>query len=108
MFVYHERVPVGGRAPIVPWNFPLMMAVWKLAPALTTGCTVVLKAAEQTPVTALRLAELAKEAGFPDGVVNVVNGDGAVGAALVDHPGVNKIAFTGSTAVGREIGSKAG
>jgi acyl-CoA reductase-like NAD-dependent aldehyde dehydrogenase len=68
----------------------------------------VLKAAEQTPVTALRLAELVKEAGFPDGVVNVVNGDGAVGAALVDHPGVNKIAFTGSTSVGREIGSKAG
>lgn len=108
MFVYTERVPVGVCAQIVPWNFPLMMAVWKLAPALTTGCTVVLKAAEQTPVTALRLAELAKEAGFPDGVVNVVNGDGSVGAALVDHPGVNKIAFTGSTAVGREIGSKAG
>jgi acyl-CoA reductase-like NAD-dependent aldehyde dehydrogenase len=108
MFVYTERVPVGVCAQIVPWNFPLMMAVWKLAPALTTGCTIVLKAAEQTPVTALRLAELVKEAGFPDGVVNVVNGDGAVGAALVDHPGVNKIAFTGSTSVGREIGSKAG
>jgi acyl-CoA reductase-like NAD-dependent aldehyde dehydrogenase len=108
MFVYTKRVPVGVCAQIVPWNFPLMMAAWKLAPALTTGCTVVLKAAEQTPLTALRLAELAKEAGIPDGVVNVVNGDGAVGAALVDHPGVNKIAFTGSTQVGREIGAKAG
>lgn len=108
MFVYTERVPVGVCAQIVPWNFPLLMAIWKLSPALTTGCTVVLKAAEQTPVTALRIAELVKEAGFPDGVVNVVNGDGSVGAALVDHPGVNKIAFTGSTAVGREIGAKAG
>ena len=108
MFVHTQRVPVGVCAQIVPWNFPLMMAVWKLAPALTTGCTVVLKAAEQTPITALRLAELAKEAGIPDGVINVVNGDGAVGAALVDHPGINKIAFTGSTSVGREIGAKAG
>jgi acyl-CoA reductase-like NAD-dependent aldehyde dehydrogenase len=108
MFVYTQRVPVGVCAQIVPWNFPLMMGVWKLAPALTAGCTVVLKAAEQTPLTALRLGELVIEAGFPEGVVNVVNGDGAVGAALVDHPGVDKIAFTGSTAVGREIGSKAG
>ncbi len=108
MFVYTRRVPVGVCAQIVPWNFPLLMASWKLAPALTTGCTVVLKAAEQTPLTALRIAELAKEAGFPDGVINVVNGDGATGAALVDHPGVNKIAFTGSTSVGREIGAKAG
>lgn len=108
MFVYTQRVPVGVCAQIVPWNFPLMMAVWKLAPALTTGCTVVLKAAEQTPITALRLGELVIEAGIPAGVVNVVNGDGATGAALVDHPGVNKIAFTGSTKVGREIGSKAG
>ena len=108
MFVYTQRVPVGVCAQIVPWNFPLLMAIWKLCPALTTGCTVVLKAAEQTPVSALRIAELVKEAGFPDGVVNVVNGDGAVGAKLVDHPGVNKIAFTGSTSVGREIGAKAG
>jgi acyl-CoA reductase-like NAD-dependent aldehyde dehydrogenase len=108
MFVYTQRVPVGVCAQIVPWNFPLMMGVWKLAPALTTGCTVVLKAAEQTPLTALRLGELVIEAGFPEGVVNVVNGDGAVGAALVDHPDVDKIAFTGSTSVGREIGSKAG
>lgn len=108
MFVYTRRVPVGVCAQIVPWNFPLMMAAWKIAPALTTGCTIVLKAAEQTPLTALRLAELAIEAGIPAGVLNVVNGDGATGAALVDHPGVNKIAFTGSTSVGREIGAKAG
>jgi aldehyde dehydrogenase (NAD+)/phenylacetaldehyde dehydrogenase len=108
MFVYTQRVPVGVCAQIVPWNFPLMMAVWKLAPALTTGCTVVLKAAEQTPLTALRLGGLVLEAGFPEGVVNIVNGDGATGAALVEHRGVDKIAFTGSTAVGREIGAKAG
>lgn len=108
MFVYTQRVPVGVCAQIIPWNFPLLMAVWKISPALTTGCTVVLKPAEQTPLTALRLGELAIEAGFPDGVINVINGDGKVGAALVDHPGVDKIAFTGSTAVGREIGKKAG
>jgi acyl-CoA reductase-like NAD-dependent aldehyde dehydrogenase len=108
MLVYTQRVPVGVCAQIIPWNFPLLMAVWKLAPALTTGCTVVLKPAEQTPLTALRIAELATEAGIPDGVVNVVNGDGTTGAALVEHPGVDKIAFTGSTAVGREIGARAG
>lgn len=107
-FVYTQRVPVGVCAQIIPWNFPLLMAAWKLAPALTTGCTVVLKPAEQTPLTALRIGELAIEAGFPEGVVNVINGDGKVGAALVDHPKVDKIAFTGSTAVGREIGKKAG
>ena len=93
---------------IIPWNFPLMMAAWKLAPALAAGCTAVLKPAEQTPLTALRLGDLALEAGLPPGVLNVVTGDGETGAALVDHPGVDKIAFTGSTAVGREIGAKAG
>src|SRR5262249_53986679 len=81
---------------------------WKVAPALAAGCTIVLKPAEQTPLTALRLGELALEAGIPPGVLNVVTGDGATGAALVDHPGVDKIAFTGSTVVGREIGAKAG
>ena len=85
-----------------------MMAAWKLAPALAAGCTAVLKPAEQTPLTALRLGELVLEAGFPEGVLNVVTGDGETGAALVDHPGVDKISFTGSTAVGREIGAKAG
>jgi acyl-CoA reductase-like NAD-dependent aldehyde dehydrogenase len=105
---YTRKEPVGVCAQIVPWNYPLMMAAWKLAPVLATGCTTVLKPAEETPLTALRLAELALEAGIPAGVVNVVAGDGATGAALVDHPGVDKIAFTGSTEVGREIGGKAG
>jgi acyl-CoA reductase-like NAD-dependent aldehyde dehydrogenase len=108
MHCYTRREPVGVCAQIVPWNFPLLMAIWKLAPALAAGCTVVLKPAEQTPLSALRLGELALEAGLPPGVLNVLSGDGATGAALVDHPGVDKIAFTGSTAVGREIGAKAG
>jgi len=84
------------------------MAAWKTAPALAAGCTIVLKPAEQTPLTALRLGELALEAGIPPGVLNVVTGDGETGAAIVDHPGVDKISFTGSTAVGREIGAKTG
>ena len=108
MHVYTRREPVGVCGQIIPWNFPLLMAAWKVAPALAAGCTVVLKPAEQTPLTALRLGELALEAGIPEGVLNVVTGDGETGAALVDHPGVHKIAFTGSTAVGREIGAKAG
>jgi acyl-CoA reductase-like NAD-dependent aldehyde dehydrogenase len=105
---YTRREPVGVCGQIVPWNFPLLMAIWKLAPALAAGCTIVLKPAEQTPLSALRLGELALEAGLPPGVLNVLTGDGETGAALVDHPGVDKIAFTGSTAVGREIGAKAG
>jgi acyl-CoA reductase-like NAD-dependent aldehyde dehydrogenase len=108
MHCYTRREPVGVAAQIIPWNFPLLMAAWKLGPALASGCTVVLKPAEQTPLSALRLGELALEVGFPPGVVNVLTGDGSTGAALVDHPDVDKIAFTGSTAVGREIGSKAG
>ncbi len=107
IFTYTRREPVGVCGQIIPWNFPILMAAWKLGPALATGCTVVLKPAEQTPLTALRLAELALEAGIPEGVVNVVTGDGSTGALLVEHPGVDKIAFTGSTAVGREIGAKA-
>jgi acyl-CoA reductase-like NAD-dependent aldehyde dehydrogenase len=106
--VYTSREPVGVCAQIIPWNFPMLMAAWKLGPALAAGCTVVLKPAEQTPLSALRLGELALEAGIPPGVVNVLTGDGSTGAALVDHPGVDKIAFTGSTEVGREIGAKAG
>src|SRR3954447_26697823 len=105
--VYTLREPVGVAGQIIPWNFPLLMAAWKLGPALAAGCTVVLKPAEQTPLTALRLGELALEAGIPEGVLNVVTGDGSTGAALVDHPGVDKLAFTGSTEVGREIGAKA-
>ncbi|HEX8073356.1 MAG TPA: aldehyde dehydrogenase family protein [Thermoleophilaceae bacterium] len=108
MFVYTRKEPVGVCGQIIPWNFPLLMAAWKIAPALAAGCTVVLKPAEQTPLTALRLGQLVQEAGFPEGVINVLTGDGETGKALVEHPGVNKIAFTGSTAVGREIGATAG
>jgi acyl-CoA reductase-like NAD-dependent aldehyde dehydrogenase len=108
MLCYTRREPVGVCGQIVPWNFPLLMAAWKVAPALAAGCTSVLKPAEQTPLTALRVGELALEVGFPPGVLNVITGDGSTGAALVDSPGVDKIAFTGSTAVGREIGAKAG
>ena len=108
MHVYTRREPVGVCGQIIPWNFPLLMAAWKIGPALAAGCTVVLKPAEQTPLTALRLGDLATDAGLPDGVVNVVAGDGQTGALIVDHPGVDKVAFTGSTAVGREIGQKAG
>jgi acyl-CoA reductase-like NAD-dependent aldehyde dehydrogenase len=108
MLCYTRREAVGVCGQIVPWNFPLMMAAWKISPALAAGCTIVLKPAEQTPLSALRLGELALEVGFPPGVLNVLTGDGETGAALVDDPGVDKIAFTGSTAVGREIGAKAG
>jgi len=95
--------PIGVAGQIIPWNFPLMMAAWKLAPALAAGNTCVLKPAETTPLSALILAEILQQAGLPDGVVNIVTGDGATGSALVDHPGVDKIAFTGSTGVGRLI-----
>src|SRR5436190_12061337 len=108
MFAYTRREPVGVAGQIIPWNFPLLMMSWKIGPALAAGCTIVLKPAEQTPLTALRVGELALEAGIPAGVFNVITGDGSTGAALVDHPGVDKIAFTGSTAVGREIGERAG
>ncbi len=101
---YTLREPIGVVGQIIPWNFPLLMAAWKLAPALSAGCTVILKPAEQTPLTALRLGELIQEAGFPDGVVNIVPGYGeTAGAALAAHPNVDKIAFTGSTEVGRLI-----
>src|SRR6202008_4276458 len=101
---YTLREPVGVVGQIIPWNFPLMMAAWKLAPALAAGCTIVLKPAEQTPLTALRLGELLQEAGVPDGVVNIVPGFGeTAGAALSAHPDVDKVAFTGSTEVGKLI-----
>ena len=101
---YTLREPVGVVGQIIPWNFPLLMAAWKLGPALAAGCTVVLKPAEQTPLTALRLGELIIEAGFPDGVVNIVTGYGeTAGAALAAHPDVDKVAFTGSTEVGKLI-----
>ena len=98
------REPIGVVGQIIPWNFPLLMAAWKLGPALATGCTVILKPAEQTPLSALRLGELIQEVGFPAGVVNIVTGFGATaGAALAAHPDVDKVAFTGSTEVGRAI-----
>lgn len=103
-FAYTLRQPIGVVGQIIPWNYPLAMAAWKLGPALACGNTVVLKIAEQTPLSALYLANLIKEAGFPPGVVNILNGLGRVaGAALVNHPDVDKVAFTGSTATGREI-----
>jgi aldehyde dehydrogenase (NAD+) len=95
--------PLGVAAQVIPWNFPLLMAAWKIAPALAAGNTVVLKPAETTPLTAMALAEILQECELPPGVVNLVNGAGATGAALLGHPGVDKVAFTGSTAVGRKI-----
>jgi aldehyde dehydrogenase (NAD+) len=95
--------PLGVAGQVIPWNFPLLMAAWKLAPALAAGNTCVLKPAETTPLTALLLAEVIQQAGLPPGTVNILTGDGATGQALVAHPGVNKIAFTGSTEVGKEI-----
>ncbi|WP_153732757.1 aldehyde dehydrogenase family protein [Sporosarcina obsidiansis] len=101
---YTRHEPIGVVGQIIPWNFPFMMAAWKIAPALATGCTVVLKPAEQTPLSALYLAKLIQEAGFPKGVINIVNGHGEnTGSALVKHPSVDKIAFTGSTEVGKII-----
>src|SRR5437762_6244735 len=101
---YTRPEPIGVVGQIIPWNFPLLMAAWKLAPALATGCTVVLKVAEETPVTALRLGKILQEAGLPPGVVNIVTGFGeTAGAALAPHPGADKVAFTGSTEVGRLI-----
>jgi phenylacetaldehyde dehydrogenase len=101
---YTTRDPIGVVGQIIPWNFPLLMAAWKLGPALAVGCTVVLKPAEQTPLSALRLGELALEAGFPEGVLNIVTGFGeTAGAALAAHPDVDKVAFTGSTEVGKLI-----
>jgi phenylacetaldehyde dehydrogenase len=104
--VYHaytKREPLGVIAQIIPWNFPLLMAAWKLAPALAAGCCVILKPAEQTPLSASFLSTLIKKAGFPSGVVNIIHGDGSTGALLSSHPDVDKIAFTGSTEVGKLI-----
>src|SRR6266498_5761433 len=104
MFNYTLREPVGVCGQIIPWNFPLLMAAWKLAPALAAGNTIVLKPAEQTPVTAIELGKLIMEAGFPEGVVNIVPGYGeTAGAALAAHEQVDKVAFTGSTEVGKLI-----
>ena len=102
-FTYTLREPVGVVGLIVPWNFPLLLASWKLGPALACGNTLVLKPAEQTPLTTLKLGELSIEAGFPAGVINILTGGPDTGKAIVAHPGIDKIAFTGSTAVGKEI-----
>ena len=103
-FCYTRHEPVGVVGQIIPWNFPLLMQAWKWGPALACGCTSVLKPAEQTPLTALRLAELAQEAGVPDGVINVIPGYGeTAGAAIANHMDVDKVAFTGSTEVGKLI-----
>jgi acyl-CoA reductase-like NAD-dependent aldehyde dehydrogenase len=104
LLFYSQKEPVGVAGQIVPWNYPLLMATWKLAPALAAGCAVVLKPDPQTPLSALRIAELATEVGFPPGAINIVPGDGpTTGAYLVKHPGVDKVAFTGSTKTGGEI-----
>lgn len=103
-FVYTQKEPVGVCGQIIPWNFPMLMAAWKWAPALIAGCTIILKPAEQTPLTALRLGELALEAGFPPGVINIINGFGeTAGEAIVKHPGVDKIAFTGEYKTAQKI-----
>ncbi|MEO6537419.1 MAG: aldehyde dehydrogenase family protein [Ferruginibacter sp.] len=102
-FPNRNAQPLGVAGQIIPWNFPLLMAAWKIAPALATGNTVVLKPAETTPLTALKLAEIIQEADLPPGVVNIITGAGVTGAALVNHPDINKIAFTGSTDVGKII-----
>src|ERR671916_771820 len=104
LLFYSLKEPVGVAGQIVPWNYPLMMTTWKLAPALAAGCSVVLKPDEATPLTALRMAELATEGGFPPGAINVVPGPGpTTGSYLVKHPGVDKVAFTGSTETGAQI-----
>ncbi|HEX9448588.1 MAG TPA: aldehyde dehydrogenase family protein, partial [Dongiaceae bacterium] len=100
---FPQHRPLGVIGQVIPWNFPLLMLAWKVAPALAAGNTVVLKPAEDTSLTALLFAEISREAGLPDGVLNIVTGDGETGAALVDHPAIDKIAFTGSTEVGRLI-----
>src|SRR5437899_11112410 len=104
LLFYSQKEPVGVAGQIVPWNYPLLMATWKLAPALAAGCAVVLKRDPQTPLSVLRVAELATEVGFPAGAINIVPGDGpTTGSYLVKHPGVDKVAFTGSTRTGSEI-----
>lgn len=107
-FVYTRHEPVGVCGQIIPWNFPILMMAWKLGPALATGNTVILKPAEQTSLTALYMAQLTKEAGFPEGVINVLPGDGKTGALISNHMDVDKVAFTGSTDVGKLIQQASG
>src|SRR5438552_18405460 len=108
VFSYGSREPVGVAAQVIPWNFPLLMATLKISPALAAGCTLILKPAEQTSLTALRLADFVAAAGFPPGVINVITGNGhTAGDRLVKHPDVDKVAFTGSTEVGKIINRNA-
>lgn len=101
---FTRKEPIGVVGSIIPWNYPILMATWKIAPALATGCTVILKPAEQTPLTALYLGALAKEAGFPPGVLNILPGYGpTAGGAISSHPNIDKVAFTGSTEIGKVI-----
>ena len=102
-FTYTRQEPVGVCAQIIPWNFPALMMAWKIGPVLAAGCTTIVKPAEQTPLTALRLGELALEAGIPEGVINILPGFGDTGRMLSQHKGVDKVAFTGSTEVGYKI-----
>jgi aldehyde dehydrogenase (NAD+) len=102
-FQYNKHEPVGVAAQIIPWNFPALMAAWKWGPALATGCVTITKVAEQTPLSALRMAEISHEAGFPKGVINVLTGQGSCGSQLAKHRDVDKVAFTGSTEVGYDI-----
>ena len=102
-FPNKKPTPLGVAGQVIPWNFPLLMASWKIAPALATGNTIVIKPAETTPLTSLKLAEIIQEADLPSGAVNIVTGAGATGAAIVNHPDINKVAFTGSTDVGKII-----
>jgi acyl-CoA reductase-like NAD-dependent aldehyde dehydrogenase len=104
MLTYTRREPIGVVGQIIPWNFPLLLAAWKLGAALATGNAVILKSAEQTPLSAIYLAELIQQAGFPDGVVNIISGYGpTAGAAITNHPRIRNVAFTGSTEVGKLI-----
>lgn len=107
-FNYTQKEPIGVAAQIIPWNYPMMMAAWKVAPAIATGCSIVLKPASLTPITAILLAEICTEAGVPEGVVNVVTGPGAtIGTYLTEHKGIDKVAFTGETNTGKDIMAKA-
>jgi acyl-CoA reductase-like NAD-dependent aldehyde dehydrogenase len=99
-FSYTVKEPVGVAAQIIPWNFPLLMQAWKLGPALAAGCTVVMKTSPLTPLSAMRVAELINEAGFPKGVVNILSGHAEIGSYLTTHKDIDKVAFTGSTRVG--------
>lgn len=106
-FAYTKKQPVGVVAQIIPWNFPLGMFVWKIAPALAAGCTIVIKPADETPLTALKMCQYIQEAGFPQGVINVVPTSGDIAEYLATHEDIEKVAFTGSTAVGLKLMQKA-